>query len=319
VRTTGKHRRTTTSTTKRQRALMTASLASIGVIGSAFMATPANAAESTPALSTTPSLSTLMSPVPYGLADSLVNPVVAPLDAAPAPAPTTPTAPAALPPATPVVRLAANASSVTVGQAIGFTASEHASGGAPVPGGHATLQVTTKHGWQNVVTHLLDSTGSTTFSFHPNFNHSYRALFTAATEADGSSYTAATTANVFVKAKPKDIGPLIVAAAAKEKGHPYVFGAAGPKYFDCSGLVKYVYAQFGINLPHHANDMKHYGKAVSRANAVPGDLVFVFSGSYAHHVAIYAGHDMWWEAPHTGASVRLVKIWSNNIQFRHVR
>ena len=106
--------------------------------------------------------------------------------------------------------------------------------------------------------------------------------------------------------------------AAKEKGHPYVFGAAGPKYFDCSGLVKYVFAKFGINLPHHANDMKHYGMQVSEKDAKPGDLVFVFSGSFAHHVAIYAGNGTWWEAPHTGACVRLVKIWSSNIEFRRI-
>ncbi len=83
--------------------------------------------------------------------------------------------------------------------------------------------------------------------------------------------------------------------------------------------MKYVFAQFGINLPHHANDMKHYGVRVSEKDAKPGDLVFVFSGSFAHHVAIYAGNGTWWEAPHTGSWVRHVKIWSSDIEFRRVR
>ncbi len=46
-----------------------------------------------------------------------------------------------------------------------------------------------------------------------------------------------------------------------ELGKPYVWGAAGPSSFDCSGLVSYVYAQVGVSLPHNAAAQYGYGIA----------------------------------------------------------
>jgi cell wall-associated NlpC family hydrolase len=220
----------------------------------------------------------------------------------------------------PVVRLTSNYGTVTAAHAVTFTATEKHVNGTPIAAESATLQVTTKRGWEDVRTKTLSANGLATFVFHPNYNHQYRAVFGAAAAPGGvTSYQPVMTPNVSVTAKPADIGPQIVAAAAKEKGKPYIFDTDGPNTFDCSGLVKFVFAKFGINLPHHADDMKHYGVQVSEKDAKPGDLVFVFSGSYAHHVAIYAGNGYWWEAPHTGSFVRLVKIWSTDIEFRRVR
>src|SRR5262249_6477993 len=115
-----------------------------------------------------------------------------------------------------------------------------------------------------------------------------------------------------------DFGAAVVADAARHNGARYLFGSAGPASFDCSGLVKYVFAKYGIDLPHHADDMKRYGEPIAPKNARPGDLVFVFTGSFAHHVAIYAGNGTWWEAPHHGAYVRHAKISSRHIEFRRV-
>ena len=212
----------------------------------------------------------------------------------------------------PVVKLTANYGVVTGAHRVTFTATEKTSHGAAIAHQRAVFYVHTVHGWKKTSTATTSSTGTVRFTFKPTVAHKYLVHFPAV----AGKYVAASTKSVIVRI---DIGPRIVAAAAKEKGHPYRFGAAGPHAFDCSGLVKFVFHKFGIKLPHKANAMKHYGKKVSRSHAKPGDLVFVMHGSYASHVAIYAGHNTWWEAPHPGAKVRHAKIWTKHVQFRHVR
>jgi cell wall-associated NlpC family hydrolase len=245
-------------------------------------------------------------------------------DPTPSPSPTagapadggTPTSPPTPPPpVTPVVKLTANHSTVLPGHTVEFTVTEKTKSGTAIAAEPATFYMhTVLHGWVKVATKNLSASGAATFTARPNYDHAYRVDFPAV--AGTPAYNAVHTPNLTVKV---DIGAAIVAAAAKEKGKRYVFGADGPNTFDCSGLTKYVFAKFGINLPHKANLQKHYGTRVSEKDARPGDLVFVFTGSYAHHVAIYAGNGTWWEAPHTGASVRHVKIWSRDIEFRRVR
>src|SRR4029077_12734117 len=87
-------------------------------------------------------------------------------------------------------------------------------------------------------------------------------------------------------------------------GVPYVWAGASPFGFDCSGLVKYVYAQMGISLPHNAAAQFHSPEAVSvpRSQLQPGDLVFF---NRLDHVGIYIGNGEFIDAPHTGASVRI--------------
>ncbi|HET7479003.1 MAG TPA: NlpC/P60 family protein [Rubrobacteraceae bacterium] len=87
-------------------------------------------------------------------------------------------------------------------------------------------------------------------------------------------------------------GSDIVAEARRHLGEPYVFGAAGPSSFDCSGLTLYVYKKVaGISLPHSAASQYNYGTSVSRAELKPGDLIFGHAngGSGIEHVGIYAG------------------------------
>ncbi len=66
----------------------------------------------------------------------------------------------------------------------------------------------------------------------------------------------------------------ILAEANKYRGVPYVFGGTTPSGFDCSGYVKYVFAQQGISLPRLADEQYNVGVEVSRANLKAGDLVF---------------------------------------------
>ena len=91
--------------------------------------------------------------------------------------------------------------------------------------------------------------------------------------------------------------------AYKELGKPYVWGAAGPNSFDCSGLTQYVWAKAGVYLDHYTGSQWNEGQHVSRDQLQPGDLVFF--GSDLHHVGIYIGNGNMIEAPHTGADVRI--------------
>jgi len=91
--------------------------------------------------------------------------------------------------------------------------------------------------------------------------------------------------------------------AYRELGKPYVWGAAGPDSFDCSGLTQYVWAKAGVYLDHYTGSQWNEGRHVSQAELSPGDLVFF--GSDLHHVGIYIGNGNMIEAPHTGANVRI--------------
>ena len=78
-----------------------------------------------------------------------------------------------------------------------------------------------------------------------------------------------------------------VALALQEIGKPYVFGAAGPNVFDCSGLTSYVWGQSGVSLPHSAAAQYDSIPHIPLVDLQPGDLVFYYSP--IDHVAIYIG------------------------------
>ena len=86
------------------------------------------------------------------------------------------------------------------------------------------------------------------------------------------------------------IGRRVVANSMQYLGVPYVFGGTTPSGFDCSGYVRYVFANAGIYLPRTADAQYQCGYAVSTSELVPGDLVF-FSTYEAgpSHVGIYLG------------------------------
>jgi cell wall-associated NlpC family hydrolase len=96
----------------------------------------------------------------------------------------------------------------------------------------------------------------------------------------------------------------VVSVALQYLGVPYVWAGASPTGFDCSGLVRYVYGQLGVSLPHNTVAQWNDPALVSvpRAQLQPGDLVF-FNG--LDHVGIYIGYGDFIDAPHTGAFVRI--------------
>ena len=81
----------------------------------------------------------------------------------------------------------------------------------------------------------------------------------------------------------------VVSYAYKFMGKPYVWGAAGPSAFDCSGFTLYVYRSFGVNLGHYTGTQFATGNAVSKSDLLPGDLVFFNTDSSISHVGIYVG------------------------------
>ncbi|MFO7169521.1 MAG: SH3 domain-containing protein [Chloroflexota bacterium] len=99
-------------------------------------------------------------------------------------------------------------------------------------------------------------------------------------------------------------------------GARYVWGGASPdRGFDCSGFTRYVYAQFGLNLPHNAAAQYNtsYGVAISNpADLQPGDLVF-FVNTYRRgisHVGIYIGGGNVVQALSPGRGVGIANIGS---------
>ena len=97
----------------------------------------------------------------------------------------------------------------------------------------------------------------------------------------------------------------VVGYAMSFIGTPYVWGGASPSGFDCSGFVMYVYAHFGVSLPHSSYAQYGYGSPVSRSQLQPGDLVF-FDG--LGHVGIYVGGGSFIHAPHTGDHVKVSSL-----------
>lgn len=93
--------------------------------------------------------------------------------------------------------------------------------------------------------------------------------------------------------------------AETKLGDPYVWGAAGPRSFDCSGLVMDAYRHAGVHLPRMTYDMIHQGTTVDRADVRAGDLVFSnFSGRGPEHVQLAVSSTKVIEAPTPGGHVQ---------------
>lgn len=101
---------------------------------------------------------------------------------------------------------------------------------------------------------------------------------------------------------------IAVAAAESRVGDPYVWGAAGPSSFDCSGLVMWAYAQAGISLPHFSGAQYADTVHIPMSDIQPGDLLFMSNPD--QHVAMYVGNGMIIQAPYTGADVQIIPLYS---------
>lgn len=83
----------------------------------------------------------------------------------------------------------------------------------------------------------------------------------------------------------------VISIAKRQLGKPYVYGAAGPNSFDCSGFTTFVYKQIGIKLPRTSASQSRFGKPVEKNDLQPGDLIFFnTTGAGVSHVGIYIGN-----------------------------
>jgi cell wall-associated NlpC family hydrolase len=102
------------------------------------------------------------------------------------------------------------------------------------------------------------------------------------------------------------IGAQALRFALTKLGDEYVWGAAGPNTFDCSGLVLWAYAQVGISLEHFTGDQWNEGVHVPRSQLQPGDLVFFYPD--IGHVGLYIGNGMMVDAPTFGQPVQVQPV-----------
>lgn len=103
----------------------------------------------------------------------------------------------------------------------------------------------------------------------------------------------------------------ILRAAEKYIGTPYKWGGAQPGGFDCSGLIQYVYGQYGVKMPRVSQQQSKMGTVTRDLSRLrPGDFIAWDRGGTggASHIAIYAGNGRIIESPHTGATVRYRNI-----------
>lgn len=98
---------------------------------------------------------------------------------------------------------------------------------------------------------------------------------------------------------------------------PYIWGSEGPNSFDCSGLVYAAYKYAGLGWPIwdrlNSGLFYTYTKQIPLAEMEPGDLIFYsYKGTQStiHHISIYAGGGMMWEARSTATGLRYSNIYS---------
>jgi cell wall-associated NlpC family hydrolase len=112
---------------------------------------------------------------------------------------------------------------------------------------------------------------------------------------------------------PAAEGDVAVAFALSQVGKPYLYGAAGPYGYDCSGLALASWRAAGVELPRTASAQYYAGSHVPLGQLQPGDLIFwasdVSDPATIYHVAISLGADGTVQATRTGQPVEVVPMW----------
>ncbi|MPZ49758.1 MAG: transglycosylase SLT domain-containing protein [Dehalococcoidia bacterium] len=133
------------------------------------------------------------------------------------------------------------------------------------------------------------------------YNHSWPYVDKVLAYASGYGYS-----------HPSSMPAQAVSLARSKVGSPYVWGASGPDAFDCSGLVVWVYSQFGLVVPRTAQQQFEWAAPIETAQLQPGDLVF-YEGTSASsdrisHVGIFQGGSSVVMATNSGDFVREVSL-----------
>ncbi len=171
-----------------------------------------------------------------------------------------------------------------------------------------------------------DSTAQVSFRSGPGAVHSVYVEVRAQSEVsiDAAGYAEDPTVSADVRAdrpieaaiksyappEPQDPGSKAASVARAQLGKPYVWGAAGPAAFDCSGLTQYCFATgAGVSLPRTSYMQANCGTAVGAADLRPGDILG-FEGW--GHVGIYIGQGQFVHAPHSGDVVKISSLAERN-------
>jgi cell wall-associated NlpC family hydrolase len=150
----------------------------------------------------------------------------------------------------------------------------------------------------------------------------YRTLLSTLTSAQRADYQRASDPNATNNSltgallETKNASPAAQKAvkfALAQVGKPYVFGAAGPGSYDCSGLTMAAWHTAGVNLPHSAADQYNHGHHVARNALAPGDLIFFYHP--IGHVTIYIGDGYMVSAPTEGENVSVVPLSAFNSDY----
>jgi len=103
----------------------------------------------------------------------------------------------------------------------------------------------------------------------------------------------------------------VIAFARAQLGERYVWGAAGPDSWDCSGLTMMAWREAGVRLSHFTGAQYQETRRVPISQLQPGDLVFYgVSGPTSHHMGLYIGGGMMIHAPNPRTVVKISSIYS---------
>ncbi|WP_051703964.1 C40 family peptidase [Glycomyces sp. NRRL B-16210] len=121
-------------------------------------------------------------------------------------------------------------------------------------------------------------------------------------DSSGESSSSSDSSSSSTAAYSSDAATAAVQFAKNQLGEPYVFGAAGPDSWDCSGLVVGAYNVSGVSLTHSTWAIWDQTSSIGRGDLKPGDLVF-YNGQ--NHVGIYIGGGEVVHAPKPGDVVKI--------------
>jgi cell wall-associated NlpC family hydrolase len=216
--------------------------------------------------------------------------------------------------ATPTVRTTVTPRTINKGQQVRVTVRYYdPKAHKAVSYGYARLQAFRGGKWVTQSTRKVNSSGLVNLYMKPASTVNLRAVYLS---NGGYNQQTGKAWRITVR---QNKGAQILAEAKRHTGALYLYGAAGPKRFDCSGFTMYVYKKAaGRSLPHKANSQQKYGKAVSKGSKQVGDLIVFRSGSYGYHAGIYAGNGYMYDSPHTGARVGKHKMYGSNYVVRRI-
>ncbi|MFC4785309.1 C40 family peptidase [Nocardioides sp. MAHUQ-72] len=104
--------------------------------------------------------------------------------------------------------------------------------------------------------------------------------------------------------------------ALHQLGDPYRYGAAGPRAFDCSGLVYYSYRRAGFAVPRTSRAQAGHARHIRRSHLRPGDFLFFTGSGGVYHVGIFLrrahGHVVMVHSPRPGQRVRREVPWTSH-------